>query len=324
MNELKILHVVNIPLEEESITGVFTRRQISYMSRYYNVDVYSTHGSSRLVGIIRLVHLLIIKSRRYDIVHAHQSLLILFSALFVSRKAVFVGSMLSDSHHNFRFKCARLNKFLFSLTTYLCDGLIVKNQRSLTDAKCKYTRFIPNSVDTDMFRIRDVNKSDFGLDPQTKYLGFVSASGVARPEKRFDLFESLLARVREFSIPVAPLVMSNHSPKQMSNLYNCCDLLILTSDFEGSPNCVKEALACGIPVFARDVGDISYWLSNQPNCQIMTGDVNSYSSELIELLRNGPFERETIRDQFLERLKTEKETMEMIINLYRELLCQTT
>lgn len=37
------------------------------------------------------------------------------------------------------------------------------------------------------------------------------------------------------------------------------DCLLLTSEYEGWPNCVKEALACCVPVVATDVSDLMAW-----------------------------------------------------------------
>ena len=39
-------------------------------------------------------------------------------------------------------------------------------------------------------------------------------------------------------------------------LYQTADVFLLTSDHEGTPNVVMEALACGLPVVATKVGDV--------------------------------------------------------------------
>lgn len=49
---------------------------------------------------------------------------------------------------------------------------------------------------------------------------------------------------------------------------NFSDGLILSSRSEGMPNAIAEALACGIPVTATDVGACREMLADQPCCQI--------------------------------------------------------
>jgi len=47
---------------------------------------------------------------------------------------------------------------------------------------------------------------------------------------------------------------------------NAADAVVLTSAHEGSPNAVKEALACNVPVVSVDVGDVRDRLEGIEGC----------------------------------------------------------
>ncbi len=53
---------------------------------------------------------------------------------------------------------------------------------------------------------------------------------------------------------------------------NAADCLLLSSHSEGMPNAVTEALACGCPVTATDVGACAEMLQDQPCCRIVPTD----------------------------------------------------
>ena len=64
---------------------------------------------------------------------------------------------------------------------------------------------------------------------------------------------------------------------------NAADLLLMTSTSEGSPNVIKEAMACNCPIVTSDVGDVEWVLGNTSNCKIVNNDrieefVNSIKS----------------------------------------------
>jgi teichuronic acid biosynthesis glycosyltransferase TuaC len=53
---------------------------------------------------------------------------------------------------------------------------------------------------------------------------------------------------------------------------NACDILLLTSLHEGSPDIVKEALACNLPVVSVDVGDVRERISGISGCILCKDD----------------------------------------------------
>jgi glycosyltransferase involved in cell wall biosynthesis len=72
--------------------------------------------------------------------------------------------------------------------------------------------------------------------------------GLAKETLRRTLAELALERVVQF-VPVSP-------PRDVARWMAASDLLVLPSYAEGCPNVVVEALNCGCPVVATDVGGI--------------------------------------------------------------------
>jgi glycosyltransferase involved in cell wall biosynthesis len=77
-----------------------------------------------------------------------------------------------------------------------------------------------------------------------------------QPTTRLDLAEAtrdeLIARGRRTTLLIAEQVPVD----QIQWHYRAADALLMTSDLEGSPTCVKEALSCGTPVISVAVGDV--------------------------------------------------------------------
>jgi glycosyltransferase involved in cell wall biosynthesis len=99
------------------------------------------------------------------------------------------------------------------------------------------------------------------------------------PEKRADLFLEVLAEVRRLSAASVQGIVAGDGPQlqslqerasrlgllpkgvqfrravpDMAPLYQEADMLVLTSDWEGTPNVVLEASASGLPVVATRAG----------------------------------------------------------------------
>lgn len=91
--------------------------------------------------------------------------------------------------------------------------------------------------------------------------------GIER-DKLISLAAALGMSVRSDRISFVPRL------QQMSLAYHSSDLLCLTSSHEGSPNCVLEARACGIPVISTNCGDVSECML--PNDHIVAADPESF------------------------------------------------
>ena len=52
--------------------------------------------------------------------------------------------------------------------------------------------------------------------------------------------------------------------------------MLLTSTHEGSPQCIKEALVCDLPVISTDVGDVKFLLKGLPNCFVSNDETQLY------------------------------------------------
>lgn len=97
-----------------------------------------------------------------------------------------------------------------------------------------------------------------------------------------------LARAALATLPgVALDVIADVPFAEMPWAYAACDALVCTSLDEGSPNCVKEALACGLSVVSVDVGDVPELLSGLTNCEVVPADPQAIGRALQRTIADG-------------------------------------
>jgi len=65
--------------------------------------------------------------------------------------------------------------------------------------------------------------------------------------------------------------------------YHHGDILLLTSDYEGTPNVVLEAMACGLTIVSTNVGDVNRLITNEINGFIL--DFPNIEEKAVNLFR---------------------------------------
>jgi glycosyltransferase involved in cell wall biosynthesis len=175
--------------------------------------------------------------------------------------------------------------FCSRLAARLACGVIVSSPILLPylpeNISCKIQVILPG-VDFEVFSPGDTRsaRKALDLDDDAKYLLFSDLVGSAI--KRHDIAEAVEREVQKHE-PKAKLLLLQSQPYLNVPLYlNAADCLLMTSEKEGSPLIIKEALAVNLPIVSLDVGDVSLTTSGVPNCQIVDRNVTDLALAVLK------------------------------------------
>lgn len=137
-----------------------------------------------------------------------------------------------------------------------CDAVVVMSAGMNEDLE-RDCDVVPHGIDFDRFEPipREEAQASIGWDDGAYHVLFPY-----RPERGVKDY-ARAARVvsavdRRRKVPVRLEVVTGVPQAEFPTYVNAADCLLLTSRREGSPNSVKEAMACNVPVVATDVGDV--------------------------------------------------------------------
>ena len=141
---------------------------------------------------------------------------------------------------------------------------------------------LPCGVTLDECVITDYNdaRAELGFESGKKYILFGGAFENLR--KNYPLLAEAIKLTGRNDIEV--FEMKGLSRAQISKLLSACDLFALPTKSEGSPQALKEAMACNCPIIATDVADIKHLLGDLPGHYICTFDPENVASVLQKAL----------------------------------------
>lgn len=223
----------------------------------------------------------LVKRERPDIIHAHYSVcghVAVLACLGLCHKPKIVVSILGSFPTR-----SRKWKLVRYCIKHIWNATIVKSQRTANQLGVP-VHIIPNGVNLDVFHPMEHTEARkvVGFEEEIKYIIWCS-NPYNRPEKNWPLAEAAVKQLQitnnKLQITLVPVF--NKTPDEVCTYMNAADCLLLTSDSEGSPNVIKEAMACNCPIVTTDVGDVKERLHNLDGCFVApNGDLSFVIGEL--------------------------------------------
>lgn len=197
-----------------------------------------------------------------------------------------------------------------------CDAITVRSKEMREMLGREDVHIVPSGVDMNLFRPidRKTARERIGWDVEDTYVLFPYSPQYER--KNYPMAERIVKRVeQELGRKVILQAISGIDHEEMPYYINGADCVLLTSVHEGSPNTVKEAISCNVPVVSTDVGDVRERLKgiSPGGVGLNEGELVSFLSDVLETKErsNG---RKSVREISWDRIG------DLLLGLYRDVL----
>jgi glycosyltransferase involved in cell wall biosynthesis len=203
------------------------------------------------------------------------------------------------------------------------DGVVVVARHLVSALKgvtaVNRVRVIPSGIDLDRFKPMNpvACKQKLGWNTRSFHVLFASNNG--DPVKRPWLAKGAVAQLAHPSHPVEFHCLTGISGVAMPLWLNAGDALLLTSLHEGSPNIVKESLACGLPVVSVDVGDVAERVEGIEGCHLALPEPAALAAKLDLVRQRG--ERLNCRTRLAEI--SIQSVAQRLKQFYGEIMCES-
>lgn len=248
-----------------------------------------------------------IKSFRPQLIHAHYGLsgLLANSQRFVPVITTYLGS---DINY---FKVFCFSRIAMLLSAY---NIFVSIKNLKKSGLNRNQSLIAFGVETNLFKPVDkiFARKQLGLGLNKKLVLFAGAFN--NPVKNLQLANAAVTLLSDVEL----LGLGGYTREQLALLLNAVNLVLMTSFTEGSPQIIKEAMACNCPVVSVPVGDVPEMINNIEGCFITSYEPEDIAEKLQTALNFGKLKEGRIR---VEELGLDSESVaRRILTVYEKVL----
>ncbi|HBP86347.1 MAG TPA: glycosyltransferase [Nitrospirales bacterium] len=214
---------------------------------------------------------------------------------------------------------SRAGRFIGLWAARGANAIIVKSYnlfQALPDNLKTKAIILPNGVDVGFFRPIDQCEARAKLNwPQKgKIVLFNSSHGEDQIRKNLTLARKTIETLSQTISNVSLYFLSKVTSEEVMLMLNAADCLLVTSLHEGSPNIVKEAMSCNLPVVSVPCGDVAQRLSKTNPGYIEPYDPQALSVAIQKVVLAGV--RSNGREQLISQGLTVENVAGRLIQIY--------
>jgi teichuronic acid biosynthesis glycosyltransferase TuaC len=260
----KILIVCSrYPTREHPYHNVFIKEQVDAVrdvDKDFDFNIFQINRNYRQSNYLLAIQKLrvLARQRKYDLLHAHYGL---SGLTCIWQKVLPVVVTFHGSDISVRY--SRLYADL--VLKYVTDFRIYVNvQHWRMMHEFENSAVLPCGVDLNVFYPinKEQARAELGWSGRTRYVIFPSEFD--RVEKNSDTAIEVINALHKEDVELIEL--KGYTRLEVNRVLNAADLLLMTSLSEGSPQVVKEAMACNLPIVSTDVGDVKSIIENTQGC----------------------------------------------------------
>lgn len=276
----------------------------SVLCRFFGIDKKGIIGYLSSYGRFRKA----IREYQPDVIHAHYGL----SGLFANcqRKIPVVttyhGSDINDRHL----------LWISRKSIHLSAFNVFVSQSNVELAHPCNGRFalLPCGINLNDYPILDKVKTREALGWEESHNYILFSGAFDNKVKNAPLAKESVKQLNNTSL----IELKGYSRLEIAQMMNAADALVMTSLTEGSPQVIKEAMACGCPIVSVDVGDVKDLIGGVEGCYIAERSTESVALNLEEAIT---FKKRTAGRQRIMRCGLTNDTIaEKLVEIYKSLI----
>lgn len=223
-----------------------------------------------------------------------------FATKFTKTKSV--GT---ERNNPYKYKATKINSFLRKFFYKFCDGYVFQTKKSslfFTDKLKKRDIIIPNAI---------FNETVYKLTVPEKREKLICAVGRLNEQKRFDILIDAFASIAE-KIPEHRMIIFGEgdlrkeleervasysleeriflpgTDPEAVKIVNHADVFVLSSDLEGMPNVLMEAMAMGVPCVSTrcDMGPEELIENEKNGLLVDVGSTQQIAQAMFGIIKN--------------------------------------